>query len=100
MYPQADKLKSGNQQLVEKHFDLTSAKRLWEIQFVKSLKRLLLTMAITWADPDTIGRTSKGEHHINTQDARPIALPLLSHCLDRKRQNHSRGGKNEATRNH
>ena len=33
-------------------------------------------MAITWADLDTIGRTSKGEYHINTQDARPIALPL------------------------
>ena len=61
---------------MEKHFDLTSAKRLWDIQFVKSLKRLLLTMMITWANPDTVGRTSKGEHHINTQDARPIALPL------------------------
>ena len=76
LHPQADKLKSGNQQLVEKHFDLTSAKRLWDIQFVKALKRLLLTMMITWANPDTVGRTSKGEHHINTQDARPIALPL------------------------
>ena len=28
LYPQADKLRSSNQQLVEKHFDLTSAKRL------------------------------------------------------------------------
>ena len=47
LHLQADKLKSGNQQLVEKHFDLTSAKRLWDIQFVKLLKYLLLTMMIT-----------------------------------------------------
>ena len=33
-------------------------------------------MTITWANQDTIGRTTKGEHHINTQDAQPIALPL------------------------
>ena len=31
---------------------------------------------ITWANPDIVGRTSKGEYHINTQDARPIALLL------------------------
>ena len=44
---QADKLKSSTEQIVEKHFDLTSTKQLWDPKFVKSLKRLLLTMAIT-----------------------------------------------------
>ena len=73
---QVDKLKSSYDQVVEKHFDLTSAKQLWDPKFVKSLKRLLLTLAITWANPDIIGRTTKGEHHINTQGAQPIALPL------------------------
>ena len=75
-HPQVDKLKKSNQQVVEKHFDLTSAKELWEMKFVKSLKRLLLTMAVTWANPDIVGRTIRGEHRINTQDAQPIALPL------------------------
>ena len=75
-WPQVDKLKSSNDQMVEKHFDLTSAKELWDLKFVKSLKRLLLTMATTWVDQDIIGRTTRGEHRINTQDAQPIALPL------------------------
>ena len=75
-HQQVDKLKSSNDQFVEKHFDLKSAKQLWDSKFVKSLKRLLLTMATTWANQDIIGRISKGEHRINTQEAQPIALPL------------------------
>ena len=75
-HPQADKLKSSTDQMVEKHFDLISAKQVWDMKFVKSLKRLLLTMAITWTNPDIVGRTIRGEHRINTQDAQPIALPL------------------------
>ena len=62
--------------MVEKCFDLENAKQLWDTKFVKALKCLLLTMAILWANQDTIGRTTKGEHRINTQDAQPIALPL------------------------
>ena len=75
-YQQVDKLKTANNQLVEKHFDLKSAQQLWDPRFVKSLKRLLLTMATTWANQDIIGRTTRGEHRINTQDAQPVALPL------------------------
>ena len=45
-------------------------------KFVKALKRLLLTMSIIWINPDTVGRTTKGTHHINMQNAQPIALPL------------------------
>ena len=75
-HPQVDKLKTSTDQMVEKHFDLTTAKQLWDISFVKSLKRLLLTMAATWANPDFVGRTTRGEHRINTRDAQPIALPL------------------------
>ena len=73
---QVDKLKHSNDQTVEKNFDLTSAKSLWDSKFVKALKRLLLTMSIIWVNPDTVGRTTKGTHHINTQNAQPIALPL------------------------
>ena len=75
-YPQVDKLKHSTQQVVEKYFDLSTAKELWDIECVKSLKRLLLTMAVTWMNPDIVGRAIRGEHRINTQDAQPIALPL------------------------
>ena len=46
-HPQVDKLKHSSDQTVEKHFDLSSAKSLWDAKFVKALKRLLLTMAVT-----------------------------------------------------
>ena len=46
-HPQVDKLKHSSDQTVEKHFDLSSTKSLWDAKFVKALKRLLLTMAVT-----------------------------------------------------
>ena len=57
-------------------FSLALARTHWPAPQVKRLTQILRKWEVVWQDPLTVGRTDKGEHAIDTGDAKPIAMPL------------------------
>ena len=61
---------------VEEVFNMAQVKANWSPQHITHLKRLLREWQHVWECPETLGRTGKGEHRVDTGMAPPIAQPL------------------------
>ena len=61
---------------VEQAFSFAQAAANWDHKYVKQLKRLFAEYRNVWDHPDIVGRSTKGEHRVDTGDAQPIALPM------------------------
>ena len=61
---------------VTEAFDFSQAEANWSAEAVTALKRMLREWRHVWEYPEVVGRTTRGEHCVDTGAALPFAIPM------------------------